>query len=157
MKARGVDCGLRTFAEAHPVKDREQYARDDARAAARASDEAKLAIAQENCRYHRAKRALAGSNRVCFGLNEADPIRRTRVRSEIVHFVVEEIAVAGGDAGAVEIVESVSVGDSVAGRINGGEVGCLAVGCGSSEVAIEGVVALCDGDRTRDLRTWSWR
>src|ERR1700756_2639962 len=100
MKARCVVCGLRTFAGAHPVKDGEQYARDNARAAARASDEAKLAIAQENCRYHRAKRALAGSNRVCFGLNEAEHIRRTRVRSEIVHFVVEEIAVAGGDAGA---------------------------------------------------------
>src|ERR1700756_1105674 len=112
MKARCVDCGLRTFAEAHPVKDREQYARDDARAAARASDEAKLAIAQENCRYHRAKRALAGSNSVCFGLNEAAHIRCPGMRREVVHFVVEEVAVAGGDSRAVEIVESVSIGDS---------------------------------------------
>src|ERR1700719_961263 len=157
MKARDVDCGFAHLAEAHPVKDREEYARDNARAAARASDEAKLAIAQENCRYHRAKRALAGSNRVCFGLNEAEHIRCTGMRREVVHFVVEEVAVAGGDAGAVEIVESVSVGDSVAGRVDDGEVGCLAVGCGSSKVAIEGVVALCDGDRTRDLRTWAWR
>ena len=98
MKARGVDRGLGVFAETHPVENCEHRAGDDARTAARASYETELAVAEENRRHHGAERPFAWRNRVGFGLNEAVHIRRAGVRSEIVHFIVEEIATAGCDA-----------------------------------------------------------
>jgi len=151
MKPRGVDRGLRVFAEAHPVENCQHRAGNDARAAACAGDEAKLAVAEENRGHHRAERAFARGNRVCFGLNEAVHIRGAGVRSEVVHFVVEEVAVGSGDTRAVEIVESVAIGDGIAGGIDDGEVGCVAVGCRSSEVAIDDIAVSRGGSRARNL------
>ena len=113
-------------AEAHPVDYREHGGADDLRAARRAGDEAQLAIAQHNRGHHGTERTLARRDGVAFALHQPEHIRLAGLRGEIVHLVVEQKSARRGDAGAVAVVDGVSVGDGVAVGVHHAEVGGVA-------------------------------
>src|SRR5580692_10273806 len=123
MKAGRVDCGLRIHSETHPVENAQTRSRNNRGPAGRTSYEAEFAVAHEQGGHHRAERAMAGSDSVGFGLDEAkEGVRDTGLRGEIIHFVVEEKTRGGSDVRAVAVVEGVGAGDGVAGVIDDGKM-----------------------------------
>src|SRR5687768_6933348 len=91
MDARGVHGGADVHAVVEDVGDDLENGGDDARAAAGAGDHHHVVGGVENDRRcHCGEHALAGLDRVCFALHEAEHVRCPGLRCEIVHLVVEQ-------------------------------------------------------------------
>src|SRR5258705_1501808 len=92
VKSRSIDRLLRIHAEVDDVEDPLQHSSSNARATRGTGNEERLAILGENGRSHRRKRPLTRSDRVGFALDKAIQVRYAGLRSEVIHFVIEQEA-----------------------------------------------------------------
>src|SRR6267154_2833079 len=85
VETRRIDSCLRLHAKAHPVQNAKKRRGNNTRTARRAGHETEFAIAKENRRRHGAERAMAGGDRVSFGLHQPEErIRLSGMSGEIV-------------------------------------------------------------------------
>ena len=81
--------------------------------------EASIAIAQQDCRRHRGKHALAGLDCIGLGTNQAVDVRHARFRRKIVHLVVQQYArVFRHETRSKGIIDTECCRNAISGTIN---------------------------------------
>ena len=144
MDAGLVDGLLDVHVEVEDVEDDLQDGVDDGGAAGGADDHVEFAVFGDDGGGHGGERRFVGRDGVGFALEEAEEVGVAGGGGEVVHFIVEQEAEAGGgDAGAEAAVEGVGDGDGVAFGVDDGEVG--------------GFGAFVSGERAGvELCRWGW-
>src|SRR5258705_4896564 len=90
MEARRIDRLLNVHSEVDYVHDHLQHRVDDRRTAGASDCKPYLAIFQNDCRSHRRKRTLARGDGVVLALKQSVGVGHSGLRSEVVHFVVQQ-------------------------------------------------------------------
>ena len=93
-------CGhgcLGVLPEGQDVEQHLQRSRGDERAAGSTRDGDHLAATRDDRGRHAAQRALARRDRIGFRADQAEDIRRARLRREVVHRVIEDDPRVAGD------------------------------------------------------------